>query len=90
MKNVFHRGGLVYRLSHYCQIRCLNRTFNYRFPSGHSVDLLIYLNFNPSFFFFLSNALSRIIFSIFLAYPIIKLYAKIIQLNWVFKLSYLS
>ena len=62
----------------------------YRFPSCHSVDLLIYFNFNPSFFFFLSNALSRIILSIFLAYPIIKLYAMRIQLNWLFKLSYLS
>ena len=31
------------------------------------------LNFNRGFFFFLSKALSRIIFSIFLAYPIIKL-----------------
>ena len=62
----------------------------YRFPSGHSVDLLMYLNFNPVFFIFLSNSLSRIIFSIFWAYPIIKLYAKRLQLNWLFKLSYLS
>ena len=31
------------------------------------------LNFNPGFFFFLSKALSQIIFSIFLAYPNIKL-----------------
>ena len=31
------------------------------------------LNFNPGFFFFLSKALSQTIFSIFLAYPIIKL-----------------
>ena len=31
------------------------------------------LNFNLGFFFFLSKALSRIIFSIFLAYPNIKL-----------------
>ena len=31
------------------------------------------LNSNPGFFFFLSKALLRIIFSIFLAYPIIKL-----------------
>ena len=31
------------------------------------------LNFNPGFFFFLPKALSQIIFSIFLAYPIIKL-----------------
>ena len=60
----------------------------YRFPSG--VDLLIYSNFNPGLFLFLSNSLSWIIFSIFLAYPIIKLYAKRIQLNWLFKLSYLS
>ena len=48
------------------------------------------LNFNPGLFFFLSKALTRIIFSIFLAYPIIKLQAKRIQLNWLFKLSYLS
>ena len=62
----------------------------YRFPSGHSVDLLIYSNFNPGFFFFLSNSLAWIIFSIFWAHPIIKLYAKRIQLNWLFKLSYLG
>ena len=31
------------------------------------------LYLNPGFFFFLSKALSRIIFSIFLAYPYIKL-----------------
>ena len=31
------------------------------------------LNFNAGFFFFTSKALSRIIFSIFLAYPNIKL-----------------
>ena len=48
------------------------------------------LYFNPGFFIFLSKALSRIIFSIFLAYPNIKLKAKRIQLNWLFKLPYLS
>ena len=31
------------------------------------------LNFNPGFFFFSSKALSRIIFSLLLEYPIIKL-----------------
>ena len=62
----------------------------YRFPSGHSVDLLIYSNFNPGFFFFLSNSLAWIIFSIFWAHPVVKLYAKRIQLNWLFKLSYLG
>ena len=62
----------------------------YRFPSGHGVDLLIYSNFNPGFSFFLSNSLAWILFSIFWAHPIIKLYAKRIQLNWLFKLSYLG
>ena len=48
------------------------------------------LNFNQGFFFFSSKALTRIIFYIFLEYPIIKLYAKRIKLNLFFKLSYLS
>ena len=48
------------------------------------------LNFNPGFFFFSSKALSRIIFSILLEYPITKLQAKRIRLDLFFKLSYLS
>ena len=48
------------------------------------------LNFNQGFFFLLSKTLFRIIFSIFLEYPIIKLKAKRIKLNLLFKLSYLS
>ena len=48
------------------------------------------LNFDAGFFFFLSKALYRIIFSVFLEYPIVKLWAKRIKLNWIFKLSYLS
>ena len=44
------------------------------------------LNFNQGFFFLLSKAL----FLFFLQYPIIKLYAKRIKLNLLFKFSYLS
>ena len=48
------------------------------------------LNFNTGFFFFSSKAFSRIIFSILLEYPIIKMGEKRIKLNLFFKLSYLT
>ena len=64
----------------------------YRFPSGHSVDLLIYSNFNPGFFFLFIKftRLDNFLYFLSTSNHQIALYAKRIQLNWLFKLSYLG
>ena len=82
----------------YLLVMCLPLFFNIhvhvRVALGPVVQTLVNanlgLNFNPGFFFFLSKALSQTIFSIFFSVSNHQILGKRIQLNWLFKLSYLS